>query len=323
MEEYYLVVTDLGLSLIEDAYNAGTQVNITQMALGDSNGAYVEPDVTFTALVNEFGREDISESIAGENLIDVIVYVSSMHAGQTVREFGLYDDGGNMIVYGAYPESLVPSVASSEYIQLEIEARVNLTNAESVNVTVNPYIPYATETTAGVVIISNKYDGDSDTKVVTEKALKEGLATRYGPDNPVPLTHKRLYPDDLKISLLSLLDTNDHAEWILPKSAQGAKFAEVRLKTTVINPCNVKIRVLCHNTTEGGSTSPEESYDIEYFASNIVTPYGVYLTFFVPITSSSGVTALRLGFTATTYGPAGDANEEVTQLDLEIDKLWE
>lgn len=317
MEEYYLVVTDVGLSLIEQAYNTGTQVNITQMALGDSNGAYVEPDVTFTALVNEFGREDISESIAGENLIDVIVYVSSMHAGQTVREFGLYDDGSNMIVYGAYPESLVPSVASSEYIQLEIEARVNLTNAESVNVTVNPYVPYATETTAGVVIISNKYDGDSDTKVVTEKALKEGLATRYGADNPSPLIAKRLYPENLSIDLLPYVGTSERAEWILPDSAQGAKFATVKIELDADEAIGTDMIVYCHDTTSGGESSPSSKASIQAAIVPNSIMSGCY-TCVIPITAQDGNTAKRISIYA---GYRGSPVAPVSY-KMEIDTIW-
>lgn len=172
--KYFNVVTDLGLSLIEDAYNNGTKVNITQMALGDSNGGYVTPDKTFTSLVNEFGREDIHESNHAEYLIYVYVYVSAEHAGNTVREFGLYDDLGNLIVYGAYPESLIPDEASSDYIQLEIEVRVDLVNAESVIVTVNPLYPQATETEAGIAKIINAADvdaGTDDSKILTIKKL--------------------------------------------------------------------------------------------------------------------------------------------------------
>lgn len=172
--KYFNVVTDLGLSLIEDAYNNGTKVNITQMALGDSGGSYVEPDSSMTALTGEFGREDIHESNHADYLIYVYVYVSADHAGNTVREFGLYDDLGNLIVYGAYPESLIPDAASSDYIQLEIEVRVDLVNAESVIVTVNPLYPQATETEAGIAKIINASDvdaGTDDSKILTIKKL--------------------------------------------------------------------------------------------------------------------------------------------------------
>ncbi len=151
-KQYYLVVTDLGKTLIDDAYNNSTKVNIIEMALGDSGGSYVKPDSSITQLVSEFGREDIHDDLGGnDGLIHVISKVTAKNAGQTVREFGLYDDLGNMIVYGAYPESLVPDAAEAEYIQLEIEAMVYLDNASAVTISVNPIYQYASELEAGII----------------------------------------------------------------------------------------------------------------------------------------------------------------------------
>ncbi|MFA0630280.1 phage tail protein, partial [Vibrio sp. 10N.222.49.A3] len=178
--QYYMVVTDLGLSLIEDAYNSGTKVNLVAMALGDSNGIYVQPDTSFTSLVNEFGRVDIHEGNSDEYLINVISYVGLPHAGETVREFGLYDDNDNLIAYGAYPESLVPDVDSSEYIQIEIEARIDLTNASAVTITVNPIYAYATEDEAGIAKIIKEEDvsdDTEDTKILTIKKLLKRTAS--------------------------------------------------------------------------------------------------------------------------------------------------
>lgn len=179
-ENYSAVVTELGASLIEDAYNNSTIVNITQMAIGDSNGAYVEPNPAFTSLVNELGREDIHESSTVGHLIHVYVYVTSKFAGDTVREFGLYDDANNLVVYAAYPESLVPDAASGEYIQLEIECIVDLESAEVVNIVVNPIYPHATELEAGIAKIVSETDVDNDeedSKFLTIKKLLKRAAT--------------------------------------------------------------------------------------------------------------------------------------------------
>ncbi len=179
-ETYSAVVTNLGTSLIEDAYNNSSIVNITQMAIGDSNGAYVEPNPAFTSLVNELGREDIHESSTVGHLIHVYVYVTSKFAGETIREFGLYDDANNLVVYAAYPESLVPDAASGEYIQLEIECIVDFENAEVVNIVVNPIYPHATELEAGIAKIVSEADVDNDeedSKFLTIKKLLKRAAT--------------------------------------------------------------------------------------------------------------------------------------------------
>ncbi len=172
--QYYLVVTDLGKTLIDEAYNNSTKVNIIEMALGDSGGLYVKPDSSFTQLVSEFGREDIHDDLGGDDgLIHVISKVTAKNAGQTVREFGLYDDLGNMIVYGAYPESLVPEVDSAEFMQLEIEAMVYLDNASAVTISVNPIYQYASEDEAGIIklIKESEMTGEDESKADDSKAL--------------------------------------------------------------------------------------------------------------------------------------------------------
>lgn len=172
--QYYLVVTDLGKTLIDEAYNSSTKVNIIEMALGDSGGSYVKPDSSFTQLVSEFGREDIHDDLGGnDGLIHVISKVTAKNAGQTVREFGLYDDLGNMIVYGAYPESLVPEVDSAEFIQLEIEAMVYLDNASAVTISVNPIYQYASELEAGIIKLIDELEvlEDDESNADDSKAL--------------------------------------------------------------------------------------------------------------------------------------------------------
>ncbi|MEF1157927.1 phage tail protein [Vibrio parahaemolyticus] len=215
MTKHFSYVTRVGINKIEAAYNSGKTINLIEMAIGDSNGAYVEPDASFTALVNEFARVALNSASVDDHLIHVISYIKPTveTAEQTLREYGIYDDEGDMIIYGAYPESLIPSLDSAEHLQLEVENITELEHAEVVNVTVSPIVPYATETEAGiakiikeedveagtddskiltifkmlkrtasliragVVQLSNKTDGTSETLAATEKAVGEAMAT--------------------------------------------------------------------------------------------------------------------------------------------------
>ncbi|MDG2589920.1 phage tail protein [Vibrio parahaemolyticus] len=70
--DYFSYVTNVGVEKIEAAYNAGETINLIEMAIGDSNGAYVEPDASFTALVNEFARVALNDASADGRLIHVI-----------------------------------------------------------------------------------------------------------------------------------------------------------------------------------------------------------------------------------------------------------
>ncbi|AYO07255.1 phage tail protein [Vibrio parahaemolyticus] len=182
MTAYFSYVTDVGISKIETAYNAGETINLIEMAIGDSNGAYVEPNSAFTELVNEFARVAINDASTEGHLIHVISYIKPTveTAEKTLREYGIYDDEGDMIIYGAYPESLIPSLDSAEYLQLEVENITELENADVVNVTVSPIVPYATETEAGIAKIINDDDveaGVDDSKILTISKMLKRVAT--------------------------------------------------------------------------------------------------------------------------------------------------
>ncbi|ENM3984355.1 phage tail protein, partial [Vibrio cholerae] len=176
------VVTDIGKAKLDAAYQAGEKVIISQMALGNSNLAYVVPDPAFTELVNEFGRQDINEGNTTDSWINALVYVDSQQfAGESILEFGLYDTDGDLIVYSSYTPSVVPAVGQ-DYIQLEIECSVDLYNASAVTIEVTPIYPQATELERGIAKVATEADiaaGIDDEKIVTPKKL--ATIAQFGP----------------------------------------------------------------------------------------------------------------------------------------------
>ncbi|BCK20603.1 phage tail protein [Vibrio cholerae] len=179
------VVTDIGKAKLDAAYQAGEKVIISQMALGNSNLAYVVPDPAFTELVNEFGRQDINEGNTTDSWINALVYVDSQQfAGESILEFGLYDTDGDLIVYSSYTPSVVPAVGQ-DYIQLEIECSVDLYNASAVTIEVTPIYPQATELERGIAKLATEADvaaGIDDEKIVTPKKL--AAIAQFVPYNP-------------------------------------------------------------------------------------------------------------------------------------------
>ncbi|NGZ66490.1 hypothetical protein G6Z92_05750 [Vibrio aestuarianus subsp. cardii] len=175
------VLTDIGKAKLDAAYQAGEKVIINEMALGDSNLAYVVPDPAFTELVNEFGRQVINEGNTDESWINALVYVDSQRfAGESILEFGLYDTDGDLIVYSSYTPSVVPSVGQ-DYIQLEIECSVDLYNASAVTIEVTPIYPQATELERGIAKVATEADvtaGIDDEKIVTSKKLAEQYVSK-------------------------------------------------------------------------------------------------------------------------------------------------
>lgn len=103
------IVTTLGIAKITAAVLAGTQVTFQEMAVGDDDTAF---DGTETELGNEVDRVgvnfvDIVPDQPDTIVIEAILPVTT--GGYWIREFGIYDDEGDMIVCGLYPPSYKPT----------------------------------------------------------------------------------------------------------------------------------------------------------------------------------------------------------------------
>ncbi|MDE1352150.1 phage tail protein, partial [Vibrio aestuarianus] len=356
-QEHTAVLTNKGKELLDAAYQSGQKLLIDKMSLGDANGSSVTPAPDITQLVNEFGRQDINEGNTQDHWFNAIVYVdSSRFAGRFINEFGLHDSDGNLIVYSSYPSTLIPSV-DNQYVQIEIECSMDLYQASAVTINITPIIPHATElesgiarivnndqvddgvddsafitmkkllrrtaTTlrSGVVQLSNSYQGQSESKAVTEKALKDGLGSVYSPNNLPPLILKRtrLYPNDLMISLLPIGQL-PKPEWIMPAAASKVKFINIQTRVITNEPINLSITIFCHDSESGGVTYPSSSTHIFFSVPSFTTPYGIYNNFIVPITLADGATPKRLSFSTSSYGPSPNV---VSKFDVIIDDVWE
>lgn len=354
-QEHTAVLTDKGKELLEAAYQSGQKLLIDQMSLGDANGSSVMPTPDVTHLVNEFGRQDINEGNTQEHWFNAIVYVdASRFAGHFINEFGLHDSDGNLIVYSSYPSTLIPSV-DNQYVQIEIECSMDLYQASAVTINITPIIPHATElesgiariatnaqiddgtddsafmtikkllrrtaTTlrSGVVQLSNSYQGQSESKAVTEKALKEGLGSVYSPGNLPPLTLKRTrlgFEDSMALSLLPF-GQNPRPEWILPDSASKAKFVNLEVNIKVTANYSAKFSVYCHDSVDGNDTNAPVPIAVNFplpFISGVnIAPY----TIVIPITLPDGGTAKRLSFHAFSGGLS------TTTYTVAINDIWE
>ncbi|RYU41905.1 hypothetical protein ERW49_18640 [Aliivibrio finisterrensis] len=174
------VLTDVGERLLDEAYQSGRKLIITEMSLGDSNLSYVKPDPSFTSLVHEFGRQPINEGNTDKTWVNAIVYVDAVRwKGNSILEFGLHDADGNMIVYSSYPRTTIPT-EGAEYVQVEIECYLDLYNASSVTINITPIMPLASETESGLIKIATTDkvdDGSDDSTCITPLKLKEKTAT--------------------------------------------------------------------------------------------------------------------------------------------------
>ena len=82
-KNYYSIITDIELELIENAYDKGEKIILEHV--GDLNGIYAKPDPAFTELVSVLpGNVDIHEDASSGYLISLKTYIDSQFAPETI-----------------------------------------------------------------------------------------------------------------------------------------------------------------------------------------------------------------------------------------------
>lgn len=157
-ENFYTILTNVGKAKIANAASLGTKVNMTQLAVGDGNGAYYNPTENQTSLRHEVWRgiiNTIHTDGQNPNWIVLETVIAANVGGFTVREVGVFDADGDLIAVGKYPETYKPVLADGSAKDLYIRMILEVTNASSVTLKLDP----------AVVLASKKYVDDSVNRV--------------------------------------------------------------------------------------------------------------------------------------------------------------
>lgn len=157
-ENFYTILTNVGKAKIANAASLGTKVNMTQLAVGDGNGAYYNPTENQTSLRHEVWRgiiNTIHTDGQNPNWIVLETVIAANVGGFTVREVGVFDADGDLIAVGKYPETYKPVLSDGSAKDLYIRMILEVTNASSVSLKIDP----------SVVLASKKYVDDSVNRV--------------------------------------------------------------------------------------------------------------------------------------------------------------
>lgn len=149
MADFYTILTAVGAAQIANAQALGQSVALSQIAVGDGGGAYTTPIETDTALVNEVWRGAINainvhETEPGWLVIETVIPADV--GGWYVREFGIFDDAGNLIAIGKMPETYKPLLAQGSGRDLYIRAIVAVGSPGTVELKIDPSMVLATRT---------------------------------------------------------------------------------------------------------------------------------------------------------------------------------
>lgn len=145
---YYVKVTATGQAKLADAVANQIPLQITQFAVGDANGAYYEPTGNEAALAHEVWRAPVNRVYRHPNnaaWIVVEAIIPASQGGFDIREAGVFNAAGDMIAIGKYPLTNKPAPGSGSEKDLYARLIMQVTDAASVNQTIDPSLIMATQ----------------------------------------------------------------------------------------------------------------------------------------------------------------------------------
>lgn len=143
---YYTTLTNTALAKISAALAAGTQLTMSEMAVGDGNGQPTNPAPTNTSLVNEVYRSPVNQLTTNQDGYLVAEMVIPVNVGGfTAREIALFDSDGDLFAIGSMPAIVKPQLTDNALGELVLRMIVALDHAETINLTVDTALVTATQ----------------------------------------------------------------------------------------------------------------------------------------------------------------------------------
>jgi len=184
--KYYALLTNIGAAKLANATALGEQVEITQMAVGDGNGALPTPNPAQTALVHEQRRAPLNTlTIDPVNTNQIIAeqVIPEDVGGWWIREIGLYDSAGDLIAIANCAETYKPLLQEGSGRVQIIRVILIVSSTMAVTLKIDP----------SVVLATRQYVDD---QIIQVKAyVDQQLVAHIATDDP----HKQYAPKESPI----------------------------------------------------------------------------------------------------------------------------
>lgn len=182
-QTYYAILTALGEAKLAKAAALGTILQLTQMAVGDGNGATPQPSRTQTALVHENRRGPLNSltvdpanpsQIVAEHIIPEDI------GGWWIREIGLYDVDGDLCAVANCPDSYKPVLASGSGRTQIIRMVLIVSDTTAVQLKVDSSVVLASRSFVEQALAGHESRADPHPLYATKTALQTGLTEKLG-----------------------------------------------------------------------------------------------------------------------------------------------
>ncbi|UAN41955.1 MULTISPECIES: phage tail protein [unclassified Enterobacter] len=145
--KYFALLTNIGAAKLANATALGAKVEITQMAVGDGNGALPTPNPAQTALTHELRRAQLNMlTIDPVNTNQIIAeqVIPEDVGGWWIREIGLFDKDGDMIAVANCAETYKPQLQEGSGRVQVIRVILIVSSTEAVTLKIDPSVVLAT-----------------------------------------------------------------------------------------------------------------------------------------------------------------------------------
>lgn len=167
--KFFAVLTHLGAAKLANATALGTQLQITQMAVGDGGGALPTPNPAQMQLIGEKRRAALNSlSIDAANSSQIIAeqVIPETEGGWWIREIGLLDKDGVLIAIANCPETYKPQLQEGSGRTQTVRMVLIVSSTEAVTLKIDP----------SVVLATRKYVDD---QVIIVKAYADNLLVEH------------------------------------------------------------------------------------------------------------------------------------------------
>ncbi|EKN6222699.1 phage tail protein [Yersinia enterocolitica] len=171
--KYFALLTNLGAAKLASAAALGTQLQITQMAVGDGGGVLPTPNPAQTKLIAEKRRAALNSlSIDEANSSQIIAeqVIPETDGGWWIREVGLFDKDGILIAIANCPDTYKPQLQEGSGRTQTVRMVLIVSSTEAVTLKIDP----------SVVLATRQYvDKKTDDKVVEVKQYADNLIIEH------------------------------------------------------------------------------------------------------------------------------------------------
>lgn len=143
MADYFMILTNWGRNAVADAIANGTDIGITQVAVGDGTSTPTEAQTALESQQYIAAANVVERDSVNLDWVNVELVIPPETGGWYVREVGIFA-GSDLFAVGKFPETYKPTMDEGSGKELVIKAVLEVSNAADVTLIIDPTVVLAT-----------------------------------------------------------------------------------------------------------------------------------------------------------------------------------